>query len=289
MPSKPRSLLRHVHQLNRWDPQVFTPWLINDITVGYLKPFMLEALQQWPRDFVHGGDRLEFMPGCDSIDERSAVLDSIVLSLVEQGIIRQHINEIYPVTGTGGRLDLYARLDRGAAGYFGIRTYGQHINGLMRDADSLRIWVARRDPSRVHFPDKLDNIVAGGLPQNLGMAENLVKECHEEADIDSHLALQAIPVGAISYRRENDFGLKPDTLYCYDLELPGDFQPRNTDGEVAEFMLLEADEVVQRVRDSDDFKLNCNLVFIDLFIRHGLIGPNDPEYLELVRGLHAIN
>ena len=27
-------------------------------------------------------------------------------------------------------------------------------------------------------------------------------------------------------------GLKPDVLFCYDLELPGDFVPRPQDGEV---------------------------------------------------------
>jgi 8-oxo-dGTP pyrophosphatase MutT (NUDIX family) len=279
-------LLRHIVALNTWNPASFTPWYIDGIAVGHMKSPMREAVEQWPAYFVKNGDRFDFMPGEQSLDTRSEVLDDIVHTLVDQGVIRQHINEIYPVTGHGGRLDLMARLDRGAAGYFGIKTYGQHLNGYVREGKSLKIWVARRDASRVHFPNKLDNIVAGGLPQNLGLQENLIKECAEEANIDADLARQAISVGAISYRRENDFGLKPDTLYCYDLELSPDFEPLNTDGEVAEFMLMDPTEVIERVRDSDDFKINCNLVFIDFFIRHGLIGPDDAEYLGLVKGLH---
>jgi 8-oxo-dGTP pyrophosphatase MutT (NUDIX family) len=286
MLQKPRSLLRHIEALNRWNPANFTPWFINGTRVGYLKAPMCDALRQWPEHFTMGERRIDFLPGCTSPDERSQVLDEIVHALVQQGIVRQTINEIYPITGNAGRLDPMARLDRAAAGYFGIKTYGQHINGFVRGAQGLKIWVARRDPSRVHFPNKLDNIVAGGLPQNLGLQENLIKECSEEADIDADLALQAVSVGAINYCRENEFGLKPDTLYCYDLELPASFEPTNTDGEVAEFMLMDAQEVVERVRDSDDFKLNCNLVFIDFFIRHGLIGPDEPDYLALINGLH---
>ena len=40
------------------------------------------------------------------------------------------------------------------------------------------------------------------------------------------------------------------------------------------------------VKNSDDFKLNCNLVIIDFLVRHGYITPKDEDYLEIVRGLH---
>ena len=33
------------------------------------------------------------------------------------------------------------------------------------------------------------------------------------------------------------------------------------------------------------FKFNCNLVLIDFFVRHGLIGPEDPDYVAICRGL----
>jgi hypothetical protein len=40
------------------------------------------------------------------------------------------------------------------------------------------------------------------------------------------------------------------------------------------------------MRKTDDFKFNVNLVNIDFALRHGVIGPEDPEYLDLVTGLH---
>jgi hypothetical protein len=76
-------------------------------------------------------------------------------------------------------------------------------------------------------------------------------------------------------------------MYCYDLELPADFIPRCTDGEVESFQRLPADEVARLVRDTDAFKLNCNLVIIDFLVRHGLLSPMEPDYLEILRGLRS--
>jgi hypothetical protein len=76
-------------------------------------------------------------------------------------------------------------------------------------------------------------------------------------------------------------------MYCYDLEVPEDFQPVNTDGEVAGFELQPVEQVMATVRETDEFKLNCNLVIIDFLIRHGLIGPEEPDYLDLIQGLRS--
>jgi hypothetical protein len=45
----------------------------------------------------------------------------------------------------------------------------------------------------------LDNLVAGGLPHGLGLGDNLLKECYEEAGMSAELALKARPVSAITY------------------------------------------------------------------------------------------
>jgi hypothetical protein len=42
---------------------------------------------------------------------------------------------------------------------------------------------------------------------------------------------------------------------------------------------------MDRVATTRDFKFNCNLVLIDFFVRHGLIGPDDPDYEAICRGL----
>jgi isopentenyldiphosphate isomerase len=147
------------------------------------------------------------------------------------------------------------------------------------------MWLGRRARDRLLFPGALDNMVAGGLPQHIGLRDNLVKECAEEAGVPETLAAAAVPVGVVSYNRVADRGFRRDLLYCYDLELPSDFTPRNTDGEVESFTLLPIDEVARLVSETDEFKLNCNLVVIDFLIRHGWLDPASSSYLPLTLGL----
>jgi 8-oxo-dGTP pyrophosphatase MutT (NUDIX family) len=277
-------LLRHLSVLNSWEPSHFTGFYFRGRRYGYLKASMCEALRQWPDYFSVQDGRVDFDSGLDSFEVRSKVLSEVTVSLVEQGVISHAHGECYPVTSSG-RETAIATIDRTAAPYFGLRAYGQHLNGYVRDAKGLKLWIARRSADRRVYPDKLDNMVAGGLPHDLNLADNLRKECMEEASVPASLADRALPVGALSYCRETPVGLKPDTLYCYDLELPPEFVPVNSDGEVAEFMLLSVVEVVALVRESDEFKLNCNLVLIDFFIRHGILNPDCPKYLELALGI----
>lgn len=277
-------LLRHVHALNSWDPGNFTGFYFRGRRYGYLKASMHKALGQWPAIFRLSDDRVELSDHLDSFEVRSQALAEVTNALVEQGVISHAHGERYPVTSSG-RETAIATIDRTAAPYFGLRAYGQHLNGYVRTASGLKLWIARRSADRRVFPDKLDNMVAGGLPHGLSLAENLRKECSEEASVPAALAARAVPVGALSYCKETPAGLKPDTLYCYDLELPADFVPSNSDGEVAEFRLLAVEEVLALVRDSDEFKLNCNLVLIDFFIRHGILNPEAPGYLDLSLGL----
>ena len=74
-------------------------------------------------------------------------------------------------------------------------------------------------------------------------------------------------------------GLRRDRLHCYDLLLPDDFVPHPADGEVEAFELWPLPRVIERVRDTDDFKFNVNLVLIDLGLRRGLIGGTEGRRL----------
>jgi len=178
-------------------------------------------------------------------------------------------------------------LDRAAAAHFGIRAFGQHVNGFVRRADGLHLWIGRRAQDRRNWPGRLDNLAAGGLPFGIPLAANLAKECWEEAGVPAGLVRRAQAVGAVTYAYTSDDGFKPDVLYCYDLELPADFEPRCMDGEVEGFELLPVEEVAALVRDTTQFKPNCNLVVLDFLVRHGVVGPDHPEYLDIVGGLRS--
>ena len=49
--------------------------------------------------------------------------------------------------------------------------------------------------------------------------------------------------------------------------------------------LMAVPEVAAIIESGWSFKFNCALVAIDFMVRHGLIGPDHPDYLEICRGL----
>lgn len=276
---------RHIDKLNQWNRGNFKAFYYASHLIGYLKQPVWSKLAEWHEYFSLDQSGICLKPEFNSFELRTQVLDQTVSRLLDLGVMTHRHGERYPVT-FAGRETALATIDRAAASYFGLRAYGQHLNGYIDGEEGLKLWIARRASDRRIFPNCLDNMVAGGLPYNLTLAENLYKECNEEASVPTSIVDMAIPVSAVTYCTETPIGLKPDTLYCYDLKLPTDFIPHNSDGEVAEFMLMPVEEVAQLVAETDEFKPNCNLVVIDFLLRHGIINPETPGYLELIQGLH---
>ncbi len=278
------SYLDRIRACNAHRPENFRPFAVVSRQVGWIRHAFARSLERFPRVFTVTDSRVSLADDLITFKSRTDALDEVVRALVEEGRIARYLGERYPVTADG-REQALLLLDRAAAPHFGIRAFGQHLNGYVRRDGATLMWVARRALNKWNFPGKLDNLVAGGLPYALSLNENLRKECREEASIPAALVDRARPVGAVSYCLETDAGLKPDTMYCYDLELPVDFEPHAGDGEVEGFELLALERVAELVRETEEFKMNCDLVVIDFLIRHGFIGPHEPGYLELVRGL----
>jgi 8-oxo-dGTP pyrophosphatase MutT (NUDIX family) len=280
------SFLDKVRDCNEWNPAEFVPFLLDGERLGSLRLGFAAELGRWPDQFRVTAEAVLWVGAPPGFEARTAALAEVVQALVADGVITHLHGEQYPVTA-GTRVQARCLIDRASAPYFGTRAFGQHINGFVRTPKGLEMWVGRRSSERRNYPLRLDNLVAGGLPFGVGLAENLRKECREEADIPPALADRAVAVGAVIYCRDSSRGLKPDVMYCYDLEVPDDFEPRCTDGEVERFYRMPVAQVAETVRDTDEFKLNCNLVVIDFLLRHGLIAQDDPDYLDLLRGLRA--
>lgn len=277
------SLLRHLRRCNAYRAEHFLPLFRGEARIGLVRRDNAEALQRFPDVFAVGDDAVRLIALGDA-DALSAAVDRVVEQLVAEKRVGKWRNECFAVAPRWGAPPLL-KLDRGAVSFFGVRAYGVHLNGYRRDGGTLKLWIGRRAPDKKVAPDKLDNLVAGGIGNGHGLAATLVKEAAEEAAMPGEIIAAAVPVGAVSYRMETEQGVRDDVLFVYDLDIPADFTPRNTDGEIVEFRLMTAREVVERVRRTDDFKFNVNLVIIDFALRHGLVTPEDPEYLELVTGL----
>jgi hypothetical protein len=279
------SLLRHIRACNTYRPERFLPLFLGEERVGLVRRDNAEVLRRFPRVIEVGDDALRILPHKDGA-AITAALDEVVEVLVAEELIAKWRDEVFAITPRWGEAPLFT-LDRGAVSFFGVRAYGVHMNGYRRIRDRIWLWIGRRNPLKLVAPAKLDNLVAGGIGGGLGAMQTLVKEAGEEASIPSTVIARAHATSAITYKMEVPQGLRDDVLFVYDLVVPDDFEPRNTDGEIDEFMLMEAREVLARVRDTDDFKFNVNLILIDFALRHGLVTAEDPDYLALVTSLRA--
>jgi 8-oxo-dGTP pyrophosphatase MutT (NUDIX family) len=269
---------------NSYDPARAVPFLAGGERIGLLRRDNAASLARFGEVFAveEGAVRLLARGDADAV---SAAVDRVVEALAEEERIPRWRNETFDVMPRWGAPPIF-RLDRGAVPFFGTRAYGVHLNGYCRRSGELFLWIGRRAPDKRVDPDKLDNLVAGGIGSGYGVEETLAKEAAEEAAIPPELIRRAAPVGALSYRMETPLGIRDDVLFAYDLELPADFAPENHDGELVAFTLMPVSQVLERIRATRDFKFNVNLIILDFAVRHGALRPQDPEYLEVATGLH---
>jgi hypothetical protein len=282
------SLLARIGTANRHDPAAYLPFRVEDVGVGSVRPEFARRLATWRGVFRLAQGCLRLAPDLDRpgtpAQARSAAVAEVLEHLRGEGEIPGWRGELYPAAPGWGARPLLL-IERAAVPRFGVTGYGVHLNGYVRSASGLALWVARRSADKPTDPGKLDHLVAGGQPAGMGLLENLVKECREEADLRPHLAHRAVATGMVRYICEVPGGLRPDVVFTFDLELPASFRPRNRDGEVASFELWPVEQVAEILRETDDFKFNCALVLIDFLARHGLLDPMDGDYPELLAGL----
>jgi 8-oxo-dGTP pyrophosphatase MutT (NUDIX family) len=274
----------HIRSCNNCDPALVVPLIAGNERIGLVRRDTAAALRRFPEVFAVEDDRVRLLAGGDAATVTHAV-ESVVDALVAENRVPKWRNETFDVAPRWGAPPVF-RLDRGAVPFFGTRAYGVHLNGYRRDGNELCLWVGRRAPDKRVAPDKLDNLVAGGIGNGHGVEETLLKEGEEEASIPISLSSRALPVGAVSYRMETRLGIRDDVLFVYDLEMPTDFLPKNRDGEIVGFELMPVAQVLERVRTTEDFKFNVNLVILDFAVRHGVLRPDDCEYLDVATGLH---
>jgi 8-oxo-dGTP pyrophosphatase MutT (NUDIX family) len=259
---------------------------IGEEQVGWVGADLARALAFYPRDFHFDGQGVALASRLRAPGARSEALAGAVKGLAGRGhlVLR---GEAFDVRATPEG-SVLAQLDRGAMPAFGILTQGVHVNGMVRRANGLHLWVGWRSRHKSVAPGQLDNLVAGGIPAGLSPDETLVKEAAEEASLAPELAARAQRVGRVSYVMATAEGLRRDVLHCYDLDLPEDFVPRPNDDEVERFELWPVERVMEEVAERDRIKFNVNLVLTDFLLRHGFLDATTPEAVALRAGLDQV-
>jgi 8-oxo-dGTP pyrophosphatase MutT (NUDIX family) len=276
------TLLRHVEACNRFDPRDYRRFAISGHAIGWIGTQSADFLSA--QGLAQRTDEGVGIAGGGFIAV-SAHLARIAAALAEAGLMAPLRGEMTPVLRRWGA-GACAEIDRSGLPGLGLPAFGIHVNGLVRNEAGLHLWVGHRAKDRQVAPGKLDHLVAGGIPMGYSAAETVIKEAEEEAGLTADIACLARPVSQVTYRLALPEGVRNDTLFVYDLELPHGVVPVGNDGEVERFELMPIARATEILRETDDFKFNVNLVLIDFLVRHGLIEPDrEPDYAALVKGL----
>lgn len=261
--------LNFIKRLNNASRQDFQPLYFQNCLFGFIRSDHLSLLAQNNFSLLDWTNET-------NIEKRSKQLMDLAKSLNHLGIVTGWRNELFPIYHQNKKL--IATIERSAVSFLGIKSFGVHLNVY----SGRKMWLARRSPTKTVEPNKLDQLVAGGVGYGFSLKETVIKEAYEEAGIPSDLAKKALPVGLLRYVQATENGVRRDVIYHYDLEVPPDFQPINQDGEVAEFLKVDFEDLSAFL---SEFKGNSALTLIDFMIRHGLISPEYPDYEALCAGL----
>ena len=288
--------------------QSLIPFVVEGVVLGSVTiqtaTMLCNALSDHDEEKVFGlannmedGMTLTLTPAAGTTSEsRTEAVASVMGALRDADVVTGWRDELYPVSTSFYTTPNFL-VERAAAPLLGCIEYGVHINGVVTDSSTgvEKMWMARRSATKSKYPGMLDHIVAGGQPAGIGLLENVIKECGEEAGIPEDMARENVmAAGAISYAYfEPNAGpggaLTRAVMFNYDLTLPSGYEPTPVDGEVDEFFTWTMEEVLESLApDFDDpLKPNCYLVVVDFLLRKGWLSPEVDGYLDVLKELRG--
>jgi 8-oxo-dGTP pyrophosphatase MutT (NUDIX family) len=212
----------------------------------------LDALREFPDAFEELGSDTLLRPGAAPrsialrlpVAGRDARLAEIHAVLHRRGLIRAWRDEPYSLWDREG--EEHATIERAASRFWGSLTCGAHCNGFVADdaGRPTHLWIARRSESKPTDPGRLDNLIGGGVARGQTPRAALVREAWEEAGLLPAQMAAIVEGGVIELDCDIAEGRQHERLLVFDLELPAGVVPRNTDGEVAEHLLLAVAEAL---------------------------------------------
>ena len=185
----------------------YRPLRVGREVAGWLDDFRSKRLAAFDDVIDVRDEEITFSRRLDTAAARTAALDRVARSLAADRLLTAWRNERYAVA-PAFEAPPWFELERATARYFGIHTYAAHVNGLVRRSGDIAMWIARRSLTKSIEPDRLDNLVAGGIAVGQSVAATVVKEAWEEAGIDANVAALARPAGTVHICREQPDGLQ---------------------------------------------------------------------------------
>ncbi|MCP2041798.1 8-oxo-dGTP pyrophosphatase MutT (NUDIX family) [Neisseria sp. HSC-16F19] len=266
------ALWHYIRPLFSVDLSAWTALHLNGEHLVFLNERWRVQLQQdWPHT-QQGGDGVLDLRHPDWLTLADSLQDT-ARHWHKSGLLGGWRDEWFDVYGSDGAVRF--ALERAAFRPLGLTSRAVHINGLVQTHEGWRFWIARRSPFKAVDPDKLDNIVGGGIARGEDPAEALLREGFEEAGLPANL-LSGLNVAGVQHSlRAVSRGLHRERLYVFDAVLPPGYTPENQDGEVAAFHIMSVDEITAAILEGR-FMNDALLVTLDAFGRYGLLNPELP-------------
>jgi len=282
-------ILRKINNVCLNDLEGYLPLLCGQARIGTVPPECIQQMKLHPKVFKVSENRIEFAQELSSYDLISEALATFLQDLRKQ--------ELFP-TLTGWRNECYEirnkfsqppffKVERSATPLLGLPSYGVHINGYLENSACKKsLWVQKRSSTKQTYPGKYDSFVGGGYSEGHGVIETVVKELEEEAGLVMTDDLKLQPCGSVSFFHRSERGLNPQTEFVFDLKLPESFVPANKDGEVDEFKLITAEQLIQLIQ-TEDYKTTSIPIALDWLIRHGeLTVETCPDISQILSEIH---
>jgi len=231
------------------------PLWAGDARIGSVEPQVFPQLAL-PASLVR-----EHAGGWQVQGKLNASLDAIARAMHKAGVAHPSWrDEQLAVTDEAGRV--LGSVERAAVRPLGVTTFAVHLAGFAPDG---RHWVQQRSLSKANDPGLWDTLMGGMIPVGDTLEAALERETFEEAGLALSQLHDVRHGGRVLTRRPaNDLpaGYIVEWIDWYRCVVPDGIVPRNLDGEVQQFALLD-DAEVARMLLGDEFTLEAALVLTE--------------------------
>jgi len=245
--------------LNQPARQARTPLLLNGQRIGTVAAGVLTASQAACWSLTQAPNSASWHiqgDGTQALADMAQALRAANIGAVRE----QWRNEQLAVLSEAGQR--LATVERGIARLLGITTHAVHLLGFCADG---RSWVQQRAWNKSIDPGLWDTLVGGMISAQETLQSALQRETWEEAGLEL-VALQDLrQCGHFVVQRPNGrdagLGYVVERIDWFSCVLPDGLVPHNQDGEVAQFALMDGQELQTRLQ-ANAFTLDAANVYL---------------------------